>query len=55
MYTLTRFKRDDNKYIGINMESLKEMKDSLEDFVINEPLINKKDFTKNRFSTRNKI
>lgn len=49
MYTLTRFKRDDNKYIGINMESLKEMKDSLEDFVINEPLINKKDFTKTDF------
>lgn len=49
MYTLTRFKRDENKYIGINMESLKEEKESLEDFVINEPLINKKDFTKTDF------
>lgn len=49
MYTLTRFKRDDNKYIGINMESLKEIKDSLEDFVTNEPLINKNNFNKTDF------
>ena len=49
MYTLTRFKRDDNKYIGINMESLNEVKDSLEDFVTNEPLINKNNFNKTDF------
>ena len=49
MYSLTKFKRDEKKYIGINMESLKKQKDILEDFVTNEPLINKRNFTKTDF------
>ena len=49
MLERTQFKRDEEKNIFINFESLEEKKESLDDFVSNEPLLNKSKFSKTDF------
>lgn len=45
----TEFKRDEKRNIFINYDSLEEKKESLSDFVSNEPLLNKSKFSKTDF------
>lgn len=45
----TEFKRDEKRNIFINYDSLEEKKDSLSEFVSNEPLLNKSKFSKTDF------
>lgn len=45
----TEFKRDEKRNIFINYDSLEEKKESLSEFVSNEPLLNKSKFSKTDF------
>ena len=45
----TEFKRDEKRNIYINYDSLEEKKESLSEFVSNEPLLNKSKFSKTDF------
>ena len=49
MYIQTQFKRDKERNLWVDLDSLQEKKESLEEFVSNEPLINKRKFTKRDF------
>ena len=49
MREITNFKRDEKRNITVDYDSLAEKKESLEDFVVNEPLINKSIFTESSF------
>jgi len=49
MLERTQFKRDEKRNIFIDYDSLEEKKESLSDFVSNEPLLNKSKFSKTDF------
>ena len=49
MLERTEFKRDEKRNIFIDYDSLEEKKESLSDFVSNEPLLNKSKFSKTDF------
>ena len=49
MYKQTQFKRDNERNLWVDLDSLQEKKEDLEDFVTNEPLLNKRKFTKKDF------
>lgn len=49
MLERTVFKRDEKRYIFLDNDKLKEEKESLSDFVTNEPLLNKSKFSKSDF------
>ncbi len=49
MLEVTQFKRDEKRNIFIDYDSFEEKKESLNDFVSNEPLLNKSKFSKTDF------
>ena len=49
MLERTQFKRDERRNIFIDYDKLKEDKESLNDFIVNEPLVNKAEFGKSDF------
>ena len=49
MLERTQFKKDEERNIFIDREALVERKESLDDFVTNEPLLNKSKFSKSDF------
>ena len=49
MLERTNFKRDELRNFFVDLECIKEQKESLDDFVSNEPLINKEKFSKSNF------
>lgn len=49
MLERTQFKRDEKRNIFIDYDKLKEDKESLNDFIVNEPLVNKAKFGKSDF------
>ena len=49
MLERTQFKKDEKRNIFIDKEALVDQKESLDDFVTNEPLLNKSKFSKSDF------